>query len=509
MKMDNKKTTAIYVGGFKPPTFGHFEVVKRALEQNPKIDKFLIFVGNAPRDGINQDQSLKVWDIYKKYLPFKVEILKSNKTPVKDLFDYAKENPDEIILWILGAREGNEEDFKDIASRTKTVSKYDNITVQNIITSGGVSGTAARNALQVSKDKFDNFLPKELSEEEKQEIYILLKNQITEYLDNKVSYLDHIDYKQYIKDLIYYFIEKYPQLTSLPKIKLIHGDVKNAKDFFGKTAYYDPNTKTIVLYTEGRHPKDLIRSLSHEMIHFIQDQRGDLDNITTQNTTEDDYLNKIEKEAYLKGNINFRNWTDSIKKEKFTQETKTKMKDPFGLNAYAVELGRLREDENTLKYQIFCDLDSVLVDFDKGYEQLTGLSTKNNFIQDKDQFWEEFRNNLSKKNMTEYEYWSKLDWTNDGKILWNYIKKYNPYILTAPSRDPQSKEGKKAWTTRLDNMKNIYFRSSDTKHHFSGSNRILIDDRDSIIKDWISNGGIGILHTSAKNTIEQLKKIGL
>jgi hypothetical protein len=58
-------------------------------------------------------------------------------------------------------------------------------------------------------------------------------------------------------------------------------------------------------------------------------------------------------------------------------------------------------------------------------------------------------------------------------------------------------------------MKNIYFRSSTTKHHFSGLNKILIDDRDSIIKDWVLNGGIGILHTSTEDTIEKLKKLGL
>lgn len=329
--MADKKIIGIYVGGFKPPTKGHFEVVKRALSQNPEIDEFLIYVGSAPRDGITQEESLKIWDIYKKYLPFKVQIVKSLSTPVKELFNFSEENPDKIILWVLGAGEGNEEDFKDIANRTKSVPKYDNITVQTIITTGGVSGTAARNALSVSKEKFTDFLPDVLSEEEKQEIYVLLTNKITEQLNENTSYSSNIDYKKYIKELLGYYVEKYPYLRSLPKIKLIHGDVNNAKNFFGKTAYYDPNIKTIVLYTEGRHPKDIVRSLSHEFIHFLQDERGDLNNITTQNTTEDDYLNQIEKEAYLDGNINFRNWTDSLNEIK---------KDYFGLNNYIKELAQ-------------------------------------------------------------------------------------------------------------------------------------------------------------------------
>ena len=89
-------------------------------------------------------------------------------------------------------------------------------------------------------------------------------------------------------------------------------NTQNAADFFGKTAYYDPNTQTIVLYTCGRHPKDIVRSYAHEMVHHIQNLEGRLGGITTTNTTEDSNLENIEKEAYLNGNITFRNWTDSL-----------------------------------------------------------------------------------------------------------------------------------------------------------------------------------------------------
>jgi nicotinic acid mononucleotide adenylyltransferase len=33
------KTIAVYGGGFKPPTSGHFEVIKTALKQNHEIDE--------------------------------------------------------------------------------------------------------------------------------------------------------------------------------------------------------------------------------------------------------------------------------------------------------------------------------------------------------------------------------------------------------------------------------------------------------------------------------------
>ena len=98
----------------------------------------------------------------------------------------------------------------------------------------------------------------------------------------------------------------------------------------------------------------------------------------------------------------------------------------------------------------------------------------------------------------------------DGKQLWDYIKKYNPFILTAPTFNPESKEGKRVWVTKhLDNVRKLYFKSSTTKAEYSRKNRILIDDRAATVDDWNARGGIGILHTSAANTIKQLKQLGL
>jgi hypothetical protein len=161
------------------------------------------------------------------------------------------------------------------------------------------------------------------------------------------------------------------------------------------------------------------------------------------------------------------------------------------------------------KYIIFCDMDGVLVDFDKGYEDLTGKHTKHVDLQDKNEFWGLLAHSLNKKGLTEYDYWVNLEWMPDGKELWNYIKPYSPYILTAPSRNPESKIAKREWVERLDGMKNIYFRKASLKPEFSGKNRILIDDRADTIDVWKSKGGIGIYHTSSLNTIKQLKDLGL
>jgi hypothetical protein len=126
---------------------------------------------------------------------------------------------------------------------------------------------------------------------------------------------EQFDFLPLIKSLTEYMIGYGIEIKPLPKVKFINDDKENADNFFGKTAYYDPNTKTITLYTLNRHPKDIMRSFSHEMIHHMQNCEGRLSNITTQNTNEGGDLPGIEREAYEKGNLIFRNWEDSIKNQ--------------------------------------------------------------------------------------------------------------------------------------------------------------------------------------------------
>ena len=163
-------TVAIYGGGFKPPTKGHFAVVKKTLEDFPEIDELKIFVGGGVRDGITQDESIKIWEIYKNYLSPKVDI-EPSVAPVKSVLGYAKDHPEEKVYWILGAREGDEDDLKDIESRTRSVEKYPNIEVKVITTSGGVSGTKTRAAIKSgNKEQFFHLIP-DVSEEEKNQIW--------------------------------------------------------------------------------------------------------------------------------------------------------------------------------------------------------------------------------------------------------------------------------------------------------------------------------------------------
>jgi len=662
--LGEQKIITIYGGGFKPPTKGHFNVVKQTLEQFPEIDELKIFVGSGVRDGLTQEESLKIWEIYKPYLSNKISI-EPSISPVKSVLDYSKEHLDEKVYWILGARECEENDFNDIACRTKSVNKYPNIEVKIITSSGGVSGTKTRQAIknnnkeqffllipdikekeqiwdivspvikedkknkpdpkkgtgkkpegsgrrlytdenpkdtvgikfktkedivdtlnktsfktkpharqsqiinlihqrvraaynraknpevkdrlkraldyiesrkETSKEKTErlrkmkeasdpqagtalpygsgfapvklkegrydntvrtlvkdtisywkqNYKPtskkipyvedydiedavdfpikfdldavlhikktpsrfydvdggaypyekipvisiditvdprdlpqkwekiymdltdtirhelehltqhgtavipsKEMGDDTElrtkvktdfeyinlptevdanlQGLYIRAKKTRTPFKQVVSDYLDELgltkkekketlnvwkqrakalslplnesskdyfdlneytktfvneifnnqkiddDFKTHLKSLVKYMLKSGLNIKPLPKLNIISNDKQNASNILGKTAYYNPENKSITLYTFGRHPKDVMRSFCHEMIHYIQDLEGRLNNITTQNTNEDGDLPEIEREAYEKGNMIFRNWEDSVK----------------------------------------------------------------------------------------------------------------------------------------------------------------------------------------------------
>ena len=536
---DSKRSIAVYGGGFKPPTRGHFEVVQTALKENPEIDEFIIYVGKGERDGITQEDSVKIWNIYARELPMKVSVEASTKPPIQAIYNVAKNNPQDEVLWVIGARDGNEEDFKDLATRTKSISKYPNLELRTIVTKGGVSGTAARNALTVSKEKFEKFIPDFLTDEEKNNIYVILTNKVSEaivgkkiqcdncdwnwnikdggddlytchkcwhdntpkkQLNEEASFSQHIDYKSKINDLTQHMLRKGMNITPLPKVTYVHDEVENAKDFFGKTAYYDPNNLEIVLYTEGRHPKDIVRSFSHEMIHHIQNMEGRLGNVVTTNTTEDEHLNKIEAEANLKGTMTFRNWTDSVKK--------SGDKDPFGLNAI---VRSIMEDE-TEQYKIYVDMDGVVADFDKRFTDLAGMSP------------EEFKAKQGTKGFWDFideenkiKFWVGIPPMPGASELINFVSKHDYEMLTAPSIKKQSRLGKNLWIRNhtgdiFPSKPRVNFKAAKEKHLIKPQLTkfdILIDDRAATIDNWNAAGGNGILYKSAPQVINTLKKLGL
>ena len=842
---EDVREIAVYGGGFKPPTAGHFEVVKTAMEKNPNIDKFIILIGGKDRDGVSPEDSLLIWDIYKQYLPIKTEIKLSSKPPIQAVYNYAKEHPEEQVLFVIGAREGNEDDFSDIAKRTKSVDNYPNLKVETVITQGGASGTAARNAAKTDISKLKPLLPKEITDEEVETIYNLISDKITEKIDlekapeksveiktygdlklalanikkdqnlkkfkdvggkafsaalnllpgvgtaidaysvfkaafnkpdnvktntwldkldvdddaskivddtveneflkiasdkfmdepddkvldpnfnmddelnshlkkqfnarhiggvnegrkkkkdpkkgtgkkpkgssrrlytdedpkdtvgvkfssrqdivdtfNKKSFkaksharqsqvinLVHqrvraaynrakdpavkkrlktalayaekrkeaskkktqrlkklkegdtyekmaakgkkagslkqgtvrkrlkipkgkkiplslinkeisrmkkmdkddkkkgvqlgdknqkyykalqlaktlktttnlnevlnpatFDYKPIIASLTKSMEKDGLNLQPYPTIRFIHDEEANADDFFGRTAYYNPNNKEIVLYTLGRHPKDIMRSYAHELIHVHQDNEDRLHNVQTSDVNADEYLEQLEREAYETGNIMFRSWTNSI------TEGKKKVKDPFGLNAFAYELAMLREDETINEPNIYLDMDGVVANFEKRFEDLSGMLPQ--AYVDKNglnAFWDL----IDEKHKVAF--WRGIEVMPGAEKLVNFVSQYPYQMLTAPSIKKQSVIGKGLWVkdkvgTLYPSKPKVFYRKAKEKHMVKPEltkNDILIDDRADTIGRWAGAGGTAILYQSADQVINDLKKLGL
>ena len=367
-----EQITALFGGGFKPPTKGHLDVVLNGLKQNPEINNLKIIVGGGVRDGITQDQSARIWELYNDIglIPVETDVIKAS--PFSYYKEYLRSNPDDKTYVFIGSREGDEKDQIDVAQRSKFVKNYsDNVIPVEVSTGGNISGTEARKLFKTDLESFKDMLPEKLTVGDVKRIIDILNGKPAdstvnptfnrtepltpkkENIDTKsqakhkgksapfgsayepvnenATYSNNINYKKYIKELTTHMLNQGMKLTPLPKVIFKNGDKENAGNFFGKTAYYQPDTMEIVLYTEGRHPKDIVRSFAHEMIHHIQNLEGRLEGIATTNTQEDDHLTAIEAEAYQDGNLAFRGYTDTVLNEK-------KNKDPFGLNQFAREL---------------------------------------------------------------------------------------------------------------------------------------------------------------------------
>ena len=186
--IDGKEITAVFGGGFKPPTAGHLLVIQKALKDNPEIDNVIIYIGSKVRDGITQDQSFKIWDEHYKTLIDKPVRIEKSVSPIGDIYRYAKDNPEDSIYWVIGAREGKEDDIQDITSRSVSIDKYPNLNLKIITTpDGGMSGTNARQALMNDdKESFLSFIP---SNSNQDEIWNILSSQPLNEIDFK-KYLD-------------------------------------------------------------------------------------------------------------------------------------------------------------------------------------------------------------------------------------------------------------------------------------------------------------------------------
>jgi hypothetical protein len=165
-------------------------------------------------------------------------------------------------------------------------------------------------------------------------------------------------------------------------------------------------------------------------------------------------------------------------------------------------------------YQIYCDLDGVLADFDARFEHFTGISPREyeeTAIQQlgskkgKEKFWNLIDEQIGVR------FWRGIPLMPGALELWNYLKPHVPIILTAPSRNEVSKIGKRLWVQ--DNLGTgipIVFKQAQQKTDLASPTSILIDDRLDNIQSWKSKNGIGILYEGdIMKIIRELQKMGI
>ena len=155
---------------------------------------------------------------------------------------------------------------------------------------------------------------------------------------------------------------------------------------------------------------------------------------------------------------------------------------------------------------VYLDMDGVLVNLEKGAFKVHGAQLSD---VPKPARWEKISDTK--------DFWRDLEWMPGSKKLWNFLKPYEPSIMSAYARtEPNSAKGKQDWLKKnvesLPNSRvNLVMRSEKQKFARDGRTQapnILVDDHPKNIREWEAKGGIGIHHTDVNKTIAKLKELG-
>ena len=181
----------------------------------------------------------------------------------------------------------------------------------------------------------------------------------------------------------------------------------------------------------------------------------------------------------------------------------------------------LEESDFIPKYQIYCDMDGVLTDFEKRFVTLlqqegpkyyskaiiAQVTRPKHFekLEGQEEFWRFIDQYIG------LEFWSEMEWMPNGKALWEFIQPYSPIILTSPSEDNTSRLGKRLWVREhLVPAPPVEFRFGEAKSDFANENAILIDDKPSNLEAFTSKGGIAleVKDGEIQSVINKLKELG-
>tara|TARA_R100001509_G_scaffold153627_1_gene114677 strand:+ start:646 stop:1212 length:567 start_codon:yes stop_codon:yes gene_type:complete len=125
----------------------------------------------------------------------------------------------------------------------------------------------------------------------------------------------NIDEVEPLLSSLYGYIDDRLKFTHPATIQL-NVDPDDAGNPLRKTAHYQPHSSTVTVFVDGRHLKDVLRSIAHELIHHHQNCKGAFDrpiDTSLGYAQTNPFMRGLEKQAYKLGNIFFRDWEDSMK----------------------------------------------------------------------------------------------------------------------------------------------------------------------------------------------------
>lgn len=164
---------------------------------------------------------------------------------------------------------------------------------------------------------------------------------------------------------------------------------------------------------------------------------------------------------------------------------------------------------NPSDYKVYVDLDGVLANFAKKAREIVDVDLDTADKKTTNQFFRE----LDKRALEGKKFFENMEPMPDASKLWNYVKKYDPIVLSSTGYTHRAEEEKRAWVKKHFGDKAakaaLFVRQSKEKSKYADDRSVLIDDRSKSIDPWVAAGGIGIIHTSAAKTIHQLKALGL
>lgn len=153
--------------------------------------------------------------------------------------------------------------------------------------------------------------------------------------------------------------------------------------------------------------------------------------------------------------------------------------------------------------QLFIDLDGVMADMDGTYEKMWGIRLNRHMTSDPPNMWENI------KGADRFYY--NLPLMPDAMELWDGALKLhpNPAILTGVSvHTPDADADKRAWVAKhLGAHVPVYTSLSKNKRDHGKPGDVLVDDWFKWQHRWVDMGGLFVLHTSARDSLEKLNEI--